>query len=489
MRITFIYFFLLFLLFCSGCTEAVKVSRFEDTLPEIYPDYKDVTVPVNIAPLNFKLTSDHTAACILIRMDDEVETIHERNGQFTIPPSYWKTLLRKSEERSVEIMVCVKEGGEWVGLQSFLIHVSEDPADPYIAYRLIEPGYVLWNEMGIYQRNIENYTESAIIENKMTGKNCMNCHSFPNRNPHKMLFHMRGKLASTVLVDGNKVEKLNTKTEQTISSLVYPSWHPSEKYIAFSVNDTKQGFHTHDKNLIEVYDNKSDVVIYDVEKHEIFTAPQLFSEAAFESFPTFSPDGETLYFCTSDSCSMPGDYEQVKYSLCALSFDPHTRKFGDYVDTLFNAREEGKSVSFPRVSPDGKFILYGKANYGGFLIWHKEADLHMYSLLTGEHYPLEKANSPDAESYHSWSSNSRWITFVSRRMDGLYSRIYMAHVDKNGRCGKAFLLPQKDVDFYDKFVKSYNIPEFVSGKVENQSYHIVDEVKKNSGINLNFVKQ
>lgn len=486
-RVVFYLFFFLFL--CGGCSEQVMVARFTDTPPTIYPDYADVTIPVNMAPLNFRLENGHTDACILIRTGDVVKTIHEKKGQFSIPLPYWKELLKENAGGMIEVAVCTKENKEWIGYRPFSIHIAKDSIDPYIAYRLIEPGYVLWNEMGIYQRKLEDYSESAIIENKMTEQNCMNCHSFPNRKPDKMMLHLRGKLASTVIVNGNQAEKLNTKTKHTISSLVYPFWHPSEKYIAFSVNETKQGFHTNHKNLVEVYDMKSDVVVYDVEKHEIITAPQLFSEAAFESFPAFSPDGRTLYFCSSDSCSMPGAYEKVKYSLCSISFDPATREFGQVVDTLFNARREGKSAAFPRVSPDGKFLLYGRGDYGGFFVWHKEADLYLLNLQTGKHHPLEGANSPDAEGYHSWSSNSRWIAFASRRLDGLYTRIFIAHIDENGKAGKAFPLPQKDTGFYERFIKSYNVPELVSGKVKNLGYDIASEVKDNSGINLTFAEE
>ncbi len=166
---------------------------------------------------------------------------------------------------------------------------SRRKVDSYLAYRLIDPGYELWNKMGIYQRDLESYTQIPIIENKMSGNNCVNCHSFCMQDPNKMLFHMRETFPGTILVDGDKIEKLNTKTKETISPLVYPSWHPSGKYVAFSVNTTKQAFHLNDRNRVEVYDEASDVVVYDVEKHEIVTASNIFSKDAFETFPTFSP--------------------------------------------------------------------------------------------------------------------------------------------------------------------------------------------------------
>lgn len=297
---------------------------------------------------------------------------------------------------------------------------------------------------------------------------------------------MRQTYPGTYLINGDKIEKLNTKTDQTISALVYPSWHPSGKFIAFTVNDTKQAFHMNDPNRIEVFDLASDAVVYDIEKHELVTAPELFSPNRYENFPTFSPDGRTLYFCTADVQDLPTDFKQVKYSLCSISFDPDSSTFGNAVDTLFNAIAEDKSVSFPRVSPDGKYLLYTLSSYGNFSIWHKDADLYMVNLETKEHYPLKEANSNDVESYHSWSSNSRWIVFSSRRIDGLYTRPYFAYIDENGQAHKAFLMPQEDTDFYHGFMKSYNIPEFITGKVDYPVHAIVDAAKNEKGNNVTF---
>ena len=74
-------------------------------------------------------------------------------------------------------------------------------------------------------------------------------------------------------------------------------------------------------------------------------------------------------------------------------------------------------------------------------------------------------NSNDTESYHSWSSNGRWVVFSSRRLDGLYTRPFIAYVSERGEVFKPFLLPQQDTDFYSLLMKSFNIPEFVKGAV------------------------
>lgn len=242
-----------------------------------------------------------------------------------------------------------------------------------------------------------------------------------------------------------------------------------------------------DPNRIEVYDLKSDVVVYDTEKHEIITSSLLHGMDAFESFPSFSPDGRTMYFCSAEYVEeMPFDFEDVHYSLCSISFDPETRSFGTQVDTLYNARTEGYSVSFPRVSPDGKYLMFTLSDYGGFSIWHKDADLYLMDLSTGNYFPMENANSQDADSYHSWSSNSRWVVFSSRRIDGLYTRPHIAYVSETGEVGKTFVLPQKDVDFYHRFMYSYNVPEFVKGKVKDNRREIKKKAWTDKGINLKF---
>ena len=267
-----------------------------------------------------------------------------------------------------------------------------------MAYRLIPPGYEMWNEMGIYQRNIENFEETAILNNTQTDRNCMNCHSFCMQNPEQMQLHIRAKHAGTLLINEGTITKLDTKTEQTMSALVYPYWHPSGKYLVYSVNETKQLFHTHHQNRIEVMDLASDVVVYDVEKNEIVTAPQLFGKEVFETFPSFSPDGKTLYFCAARQQKMPDDTDKLKYHLCSISFDAETRSFGDKVDTLYQAEQMNKSVSFPRVSPDGKHLMFTLAGYATFPIWHQEADLWMMDLEDGKLTCLDALNSNSVES-------------------------------------------------------------------------------------------
>lgn len=474
-----------FLILTVSCGQAASVSGEIDEDPRIFPDYAGVTVPVNIAPLDFSYLGDEPAV-LIVEGRSGTRQIKGRKGLFSFPASYWKNLMEDNSGGGITLTIAVRRGGDWLACKPFRINVSSDEIDPYLSYRLIPPGYEAWKKMGIYQRDLRTYSQTAIYENFLTGGNCVNCHSYRQRDPSRMLFHARADFGGTVMVIDDKAEKLNTKTDSTISALVYPYWHPSGRFVAFSVNKTNQNFFSHNQNRIEVYDSASDVVVYDVESHEITWSPLTRSEDSFETFPTFSPDGRSLYFCSAKAVSpMPQEYSKVKYSLCRMDFNPDDASFGDKVDTLYNGAKNGKSVSFPRISPDGRFLIFTLQEYGNFSIWHKDADLWAVDLLSGEIHPLAAANSDDVDSYHSWSGNSRWIVFSSRRIDGLHTRPFICHIDENGQASKAFLLPQKNpLKHYAGQMESYNLPELMERKATVKAHDIAKALRDTPGTDV-----
>lgn len=462
----------------GGCSVSVpQAQQMVDEFPSIYPDYVNVTVPANIAPLRFKVVEpvDDAVAVLTCQGEEWIEGADD--GQFLFPIKDWKRFLEGAVGDSLSVKLYVKKAGEWVAYRSFGIHVAQETIDEYLAYRLIPPGYEQWHHMGLYQRQLSSFDEEAMIDNQQTDHNCMNCHSFRSQSPEDMLFHMRSTYGGTYVWTKGKLEKLDGKVSDEIQSLVYPYWHPSGDYVAFSTNQTNQMFHMTDKNRIEVFDAASDVLVYDVKNHRVITDSLLFSKQAFETFPSFSPDGKILYFCSSVAQKMPIDYKKVKYNICSIAFDAQTGRLGTQVDTLFSVERTGKTGTFPRVSPDGRFLALTQADYGNFTIWHKEADLYLIDLQTGELKPMDQANSPEAESYHAWSSNGRWLVFASRRDDGLYSRPYITYIDEKGTAHKPFVVPQASPDDYWNGLKSYNVPEFITGPVKLQRKAVVEMAK------------
>ena len=470
-------FTLLLLALCSCSSLPAQRTASGEEVP-IWPDYKEVTIPFNIAPLNFSYTGDAQKAIL----DVNGTVLKARKGLFRFGRRQWSALMRSD---TLECRICVLRSGEWIETRPFRIYVSRDAMDPYVSYRLIPPGYQGWDRLGLYERNVQNYREDTFVDNNLSGGNCLNCHTFPERNPDRFVFHARAAFGGTMLVDGNQVEKLNTKTDSTISALVYPYWHPEGKLIAFSTNKTFQSFYNHGDDRIEVYDEASDIVIYNTETHSISWSPLTKAKDAFETFPAFSPDGKYLYFCSADAVEMPRKYNEVRYALKRIAFDAGTGTFGDALETVFDAPALGKSVSFPRVSPDGRYLCFTLHKYGNFSIWHQDADLWILDLQTGEARPMDGLNSDSVDSFHTWSGNSRWLVFSSRRDDKLYTKLYFSHIDADGNSSKAFLLPQKNpVKYYRDLLMSYNLPQFTSGKIRVNRRSIVSVMRKSKGTDI-----
>lgn len=485
-----IYIYSLLLIVLAACTPSVP-SEYDktDSLPVIYPDYSDVTVPCNIAPLTFRIEND--ADEFVTRFSSGKNEILAAGREVSLPMDDWSNLMSSASGGDVKVEVFSCKAGKWSAFMPFNIHVSPDSIDRYISYRLIPPSYVAYEKLAICQRDVTTYDEEVIYSNMLvsaepTGQ-CINCHAYKNYRTDNMQFHVRQHLGGTIFVHDGKMKKVNLKTDSTISAGVYPSFNPKYDVVAYSVNNTGQIFHTKNSNKVEVQDKASDVIVYNPVKEIVTHVAN--SPDDLEVFPCWSPDGKTLYYCsahfehTDTSRSIEAEmivrYKDVKYDVLRRSWNPETGEFGA-VDTVFAASALGKSATFPRISPNGKYLLFALAEYGCFHIWHKDADLYVMNLETNELCPLEKANSPFPESYHVWSSTGRWILFASRRDDTNYSRLYIAHMNDDGTSDKAFLLPQSSSAFYDFFDRSYNVPEFMVESVKFSPQEFAEIVKGES---------
>lgn len=470
----------LFVIFFLACTHVPEEYQVSNDQPDIFPDIMDIKIPENIAPLNFRI---NTAAERMIAVFEgrAGSMVIKGKSSIKIPVRKWHRFTKSNSGGKILISIYYKKHKKtWIKPAPITLHISKTPIDPCLVYRLIAPGYESWSEMGIYQRNLTNFKERPVIDNRMLTGNCMNCHSFNRNDPEKMLFHLRGKIGATIITDKKDILKINTKTDSTLSNCVYPYWHPSGNYISFSTNLIYQYFHTDPAKRIEVSDSESDLVIYDIKTNKLITSSVISSAEAFETFPTFSPDGRYLVFCSAKKTSIPANYDKVRYSLCRIPFNSETGEPGQQVDTLVSSYATGKSVSFPRFSRDGKWLMFTLSDYGNFSIWHKEADLYIMDMKDNTIKPVSSANSDNTESYHSWSSESNWFIFSSRRIDGLYTRPYIAYIDKNGESSKPFLLPQKNPDYYDFSLRSFNVPELVTGKVRVNGRNMFRVIKSDA---------
>ena len=449
----------------GSCQNQRIAQEVSDTYPNIFPDYVDVTVPYSVAPLNFSVAD---AVAIQVDVKDAKGEVASFFGKRMIDFSKkWTALLKENKGNDIHVTVSVwtEEHPNGIRYQSFPIHIATDDIDPYIAYRLIEPGYESWKRIELCERQLSSFKEKAFVSNKTAENACLNCHSFYNYSPDTFLFHIRGKNGGTVFYKNGQANKVDLTKLSLGKQGVYPMWHPDGRFVAFASNKTFQVFYHQGEKPLEVFDQDSNIILYDMQKNETSTVKSISGDSIFETFPAWAPDGNSLYFSSAKKKNVPDSVKNVHYSIVKVAFDKEKGIFSEHVDTLYAATDT-TSASWPRISPDGKYLLYTLAGYGTFPIWHKEADLKMVNLIDGKEVDTNIINSNDTESYHSWSSNGRWVLFTSRRIDGRYTRLFIAYFDKNGKFHKPFLLPQKDPEDNVTRLRSYNVPEFVAGEVK-----------------------
>ncbi|MGM9767211.1 MAG: TolB family protein [Candidatus Cryptobacteroides sp.] len=456
--------------FCASVSLVLSCSsgnvRVSDDCPPVWPDYAGVTVPVNIAPLDFGIEPESGYSRMQVSvLDSAGNIVLTSKGECTcFGLKRWHKILAANAGSFLELRILMKNGEGWTRFAPLRMNVSRDSIDYGLTYRRIFPGYQSFGYMGIYERRLYDFNERMLVDSRMLDAGCVNCHTQNRTDPQQYSLHVRGAHSATMLARADDTEYLDTKTDSTGGFFVYPYWHPSGDYIAYSVNTTRQSFYAACDKKIEVYDEASDVIVYCPDSKEILRPSILNSTASLETKPAFSADGRTLYFCTAPAGKMPDEIENTKYSLCAIAFNPGDGTFGDRVDTLVPAASTGLSFASPRPSYDGKYILLTASSFGTFMIWHKEADLWIYNIADGSLYPAGGINSPDTDSFHNWSSNSKWAVVATRGEDGLHTMLHIAHIEEDGTFSKSFLLPQRNpVHYYRSLPDSYNTPDFTSG--------------------------
>lgn len=476
-----------------GCTTACSTDipgeyDSSEAKPMLEPDYMEIDIPCNIAPLNFSIghKGDDYVSHFYTNADKTGFTVTGKTTDIDLDE--WHSLVGNAQGDTLFIDVFVKNHGKYMKYATVKNPVH-DSIDRYISYRLIEPSYISFETMAICQRDLTCFNEKEIFNSQSLSEEdqgqCINCHSYQNYNRGgNMQMHVRVGHGGTVIAYDNGLKKIDLNTPSTISAGVYPSWHPSKPLIAYSVNNTSQNFHTRDVNKVEVQDSKSDLILYDVTGNTV--TPISTDSTELETFPYWHPDGKSLWYVSAKVPHlnekemleyMNENYEDFKYDIYRRTFDCENNTFGA-ADTVFRASDYGKSATLPRPNPDGKHLLFTMGDYGTFHIWHHDSDLYLMDLDTREVRPADEINSDDTESYHSWSSDGKWLVFSSRRDDGSYTRLFISHFTPDGKFSKPFRLPQSSPDHDSRLLKSYNIPEFMVSPVSVNKQQLIKTIKQ-----------
>jgi hypothetical protein len=487
---------------------AVEARRAAAT----YPAYSGVVIPPNLAPLNLKVLERGRKFCLRISAGASAPLeVFSAGGAMKIPPDAWRKLLADNAGGELRMDIYVKGDAGWMHFDTVHNRIAAEEIDPYVVYRYIPPIFNGWAQISIRQRDLRGFQERVLFDTdrsadpsgKGVGGVCINCHTFLNHGPEQMLLQLRPgakpQIPAMITVIKGEAAKVDTRTAASAPA-AYASWHPNGKLLAFSRNSIREVFHTAGIEPRDVVDMNSDLVIYSVGSGEVLTVPQISRPDRLETWPCWSPDGRYLYF-SSTRLLWPGNkdihllYDKVQYDLQRIAYDPASGRWGQ-VETVVGAARLGKSASMPQISPDGRFLMFTGHDYGSFPIFQPGSDLYMVDLSRIESPPvrflpaatgsapaaapsepaplaagfaaprkLDEINSPAADSYHSWSSNSHWVIFTSKRENGVFTRLYIAHLEADGRFGKPFLMPQEDPALYWRCLMNFNRPELIRQSV------------------------
>lgn len=477
-HIKMLFWVCLALLSCVACDERVPAQFVEakDSL-RIYPDYKNVVVPKNVAPLNFQILNEGDSYAVSFTSDvgDEMQFVASE-GKVIIERGRWKEMVRNASELAVNVFV-KKE--DWEKYSEFKIKVVSDSIDKFVTFRLIEPSYENSADLALYQHDVEEGVMKKIVGNRKlvtdpnySGAVCMNCHVAQSGNAENTVFQYRCNGGGMIVTYNGKSKVISTKVGDMPSGAVYEKWHPTLPLIVFSNNTVRQTFPSNGLGKIEVLDFRSDILMYDVEKNTIRYV--LKSEKESETYPVWSPCGDYLYYCSTDTLYNQGGfqhYKKQKYDLKRLSFKDGV--FGE-PEMVYKASEKDQSIAKPRLSPDGRFVAMTVSKYGAYHYMHKSAEVALFDLKEQSYRLLDEVNSSSADGYVTWSSNGRWLMVGSRRDDGDHVRLYFSYFDKDGVAHKPFSLPHEDPLFDAYLLKSYNCPEFSTRAVPYTEGDIYD---------------
>jgi hypothetical protein len=470
---------------------AVKIDKYSDIdrPARIYPDYSSTVIPPNLAPLNFMVQEKGSYYHARIYCDKgEAIEVSSRSPMISIPIGPWHELLSKNRGGRLNFDVFVRtDSSNWVRYRSVTNKIADEDIDSYLVYRRMHPPfhYPIRGPIGIFQRDLRSFDEKLVLDNHHQKAGCINCHTFCGNRPDKMLLGVRSPEhgAITLLVEGTSVQKIDTK-------LGYSTWHPSGRLAAFSIDKLPMFFHTAGSNVSDTVDVDSSLAYFNAESKTVNTFPEISKKERLESWPMWSADGRYLYFCSGpmlwkEQTAIPPDgYNKVKYDLVRISYDIENDKWGK-TETIISAADTGRSIAMPRTSPDGRWLTFCMFDNGFLPTWQQSSDLYIVDLKaareTGRYeYRKLNNNSDQSESWQSWSSNSRWMVFSSKREHGGFTRSYISYVDANGEAYKALIVPQKDPSFYTHSLEGFNTPEFTTGLILTKSKQLENAIRSSA---------
>jgi tetratricopeptide (TPR) repeat protein len=454
-----------------------------------YPADGTLFPPDSVAPT--VVWSDDTAQVnrwnVLVRDDRGAEVVTAEVDAPRWRPSEddWKRLKERSAERDADVAITgVDAANPATTLSSAHVRIrtSKDPVGDSLFYREVplpfltavqDPSRIRWRFGTIDEEN----GPPIVLQNLPV---CGNCHSFADNGSVLGLDVDYGNdkgayaimsVAKHMIMDDAKImtwaDYKREDGELTFGLLSRVS--PTGRYVVSTVKDRSVFVAIPDLMISQLFfPIKGILVVYDRETKTFKALPGADDPQYVQSNAVWSPDGKEIMFARSkayhaerisqqnsalvDEKDVPEftrEKQPFRYDLYRIPFNDGK---GGKAEPVRGASADGMSNFFPKYSPDGKWIVFCKAK--SYMLLQPDSELWIVPAKGGEARRL-RYNTPRMNSWHSWSSNSRWLVFSSK-VNGPYTQLFLTHIDEHGNDSPPVLLER-----FTSPDRAANIPEFV----------------------------
>lgn len=398
---------------------------------------------------------------------------------------HWKQIKAATVERDAEVSVTgTNPANGATVLSSGRVHVrtSTDKVGDSLFYREVplpfltavqDPSRIRWR----YGTIDMEAGPPIVLQNLPV---CGNCHSFADNGSVLGLDVDYGNdkgaygilpVSKHMVMDDDKIitwaDYKSEDGELTFGLLSRVS--PTGRYVISTVKDRSVFVAIPDIMISQLFfPIKGILVVYDRETKTYSALPGADDPQYVQTNAVWSPDGKEIVFARAkahhakgleqlnsalvDEKDVPEFTVEKKPFLYDLYRIPFNEGKGGTPEPLRGASANGMSNFFPKYSPDGKWIIFCKAK--SYMLLQADSELYIVPAAGGTARRL-RYNTARMNSWHSWSSNSRWLVFSSK-VNTAYTQLFLTHIDEDGNDSPPVLLER-----FTSPDRAANIPEFV----------------------------
>ncbi len=459
-------------------------ERMEYRHLKIIRPYDGASFPINIAPPEI-IWDDNIDNLWMIKIciPSQKPIIRITKKKSWRPDNkLWEKIKRlgKGKYLILEVRGCVYKNGKRVGDNVYVdrirFRISPYPMDNIIVYRLVSPLFHPQKTPNVYYRHVDSFETKLFVEGK--GLYCTNCHFFPKRpditpDQEEVAIAVRDQLPFRKMKGRAKrilgIYEFSKKMGKTFAiNSFFMSWAPDGRYVAVTMGKTVSIRPCITLETQQFFVLGSDIYIVDTKKNRIWPLNGASDPDYMENFPTWSPDGKYIIFARAKEPER-GALETIRFDLYRV---PYNNGKGGKAIPIKGASFNGKSNYAPRYSPNGKWVVFNEAESASLV--EPTSDLYiMPADLSSLPRKLECNVDYAMDSWHSWSLNSRWLLFATKRDDGIFARIYITEIDDNGYAYPPVKLPLKTEP-----MMCFNVPEFLRYNKEIDHKRLLKEITK-----------